>query len=292
MIMKKLKLKAKKASLKVKAFEFYTMGLFFSFCIFYLLASDGYAQNSSKQLSTKVGKKQGHLLIARSPTTDLGRQLWQARISNPKNNPNSKGKDELYQMIEKIRSVKFEPQDKSAEPLIVVEPAPKTAPDENSPDSNVPQESEFKKTEAGMESQFGNKRQDEKQLLTRQIKDQTLKIFVQLSQQPQQLKNPMELAEILFRNGSLKEATKCYQEALNRMTANKDDRHKKEKAWILFQIGNCLRNTDRSEAIEIYRQLIAQYPDSPWADLAKARSKLINWYQQDKPGELVAETRF
>ena len=290
MIMKKLKLKVKNASLKVKAFEFYTMGLFFSFCIFYLLVSDGYAQNSSKHLSTEVSKKQGHLLIARSPTTDLGHQLWQARISNPKDNLNSKGKDEFYQMIEKIRSVKFEPQDKSAEPLIVVEPAPKTPPDESSSDSNVPQESELKKTEAELQNTFVSKRQDGKQLLTRQITDQTLKIFVQLSQQPQQLKNPIELAEILFRNGSLKEAAKCYREALNRMTANEG--LPKEKAWILFQIGNCLRNTDRPAAIEMYRQLIAQYPDSPWADLAKARSKLINWYQQDKPGGLVAENRF
>jgi tetratricopeptide (TPR) repeat protein len=290
MIMKKLKLKVKNASLKVKAFEFYTTGLFFSFCIFYLLASDGYAQNSSKQLSTKVSKKQGHLLIARSPTTDLGRQLWQARISNPKDRDLSKSKNELYQIIEKIRSVKFEPQDKSAEPLIVVEPAPKTEPDESSSDSNVPHESELKKTEAGMESQFSSKRQDEKQLLTRQITDQTLKIFVQLSLQPQQLKNPIELAEILFCNGSLKEAAKCYREALNRITANED--LLKEKAWILFQIGNCLRNTDQPAAIEMYRQLIAEYSDSPWADLAKARSRLINWYQQDKPRELVAENRF
>ena len=291
MIMENLKLKTKNNGLKVKTFEFYTMGLLFSFCVFCFSASDGYAQNSSKQLSTKVSKKQGHLLIARSPTTDLGRQLWQARISNPKNNPNSKSKDEFYQMIEKIRSVKFGPQDKSAEPIIIVEPAQKIEPVEPSSVSNVPQESELKKTEAGIESKFSSKRQDEKQLLTRQITDQTLKIFVQLSQQPQQFKNPIELAEILFRNGSLKEAVKCYQEALNRMTANEDDRHK-EKAWILFQIGNCLRNTDRPAAIEMYRQLIAQYPDSPWADLAKARSKLINWYQQDKPRELVAENRF
>ena len=291
MIMKKLKLKAKSASLKVKAFEFYTMGLLFSFCIFCSSTSPGYAQNSSKQLSTQVNKKQPHLLIAKSPTTELGHKLWQARISSPKDRDPSKSKNELYQIIEKIRSVKFEPQDKSAEPLIVVEPAPKTEPDESSSDSNVPQEPKLKKTEAELKSPFNSKRQDEKQSLARQITSQTLEIFEQLSQQPQQLKNPLELAEILFRNGSLKEAAKCYQEAFNHMTANEDVRHK-EKAWILFQIGNCLRNTDQPAAIEMYRQLIAEYSDSPWADLAKARSRLINWYQQDKPRELVAENRF
>jgi len=290
MIMTKLKLKAKSASLKVKAFEFHTTGLLFSFCIFCLSASGGYAQNSSKQLSTQVSKKQAHLLIAKSPTTDLGHQLWRARISNPKDRDPSKSKNELYQIIEKIRSVKFEPQDKLAEHLIVVEPAPKTEPDETSSDSNVPQEPELKKTEAEPQNMFVSKRQDEKQLLHRQITEQTLGIFEQLSQQPQQLKNPFKLAEILFRNGNLKEAAKCYREAFNRMAAN-EGLHE-EEAWILFQIGSCLRNTDRSTAIEMYRQLIAEYPDSPWADLAKAQNRLINWYQQDKPEELIAENRF
>jgi tetratricopeptide (TPR) repeat protein len=246
--------------------------------------------NIAVNLPAKVDKEPSHLLIAQSPTTDLGHQLWQARISNPKDRKSSKSKSGLYQIIEKIRSVKFE-QHKSAEPIIVTEPAQKTEPDETSSDSNVLQKPEPKKAEAEPQSPFNSKRQDEKQSLARQITDQTLEIFEQLSQQPQQLKNPFELAEILFCNGSLKEAEKCYQEALNRMAANESDRHE-ERAWVLFQIGNCLRNADQLAAIEMGRQLIAEYPDSPWADLAEARSKLINWYQQDKPRELIAENRF
>jgi tetratricopeptide (TPR) repeat protein len=274
--MKKLKLKTKNHSLKVKAFEFHTTGLLFSFCIFCLSASLGYAQNSSKQLPTQVNKKQGHLLIAKNPTTELEHQLWQARISNLKDRKPSISKSELYRIIEKIRSVKFEQQAESAESLIVIEPAQKTEP---------------KKAEAELKGPFSSKRQDEKQSLAGQITNQTLEIFERLSQQPQQLKNPFGLAEILFGNGSLRESAKCYQEALDRMAANKDKRHE-EKAWVLFQIGNCLRNTDQPAAIKMYQQLIAKYPDSPWADLAKARSKLINWYQQDKPRKLVAENRF
>ncbi|MHC4122684.1 MAG: tetratricopeptide repeat protein [Planctomycetota bacterium] len=234
--------------------------------------------------ASQVGKKPSDLLISKNLTTDLSRQLWQARIANPKDGKTSKGENKLRQIIRQINSVEFKPQDQTSEPLIVVEPIHKTEPDETSSDSDVPQEAEPK-------SSFSSKQQDEKQLLHRQITNQTLQIFEQLSQQPQQLKKPLELAEILFRNSSLKESAKCYQEALNRMAANEDNRHK-ERAWILFQIGNCLRNTDRPTATERYKKLINEYPDSPWADLAKARIKLLDWYQQDKPRELVAENRF
>jgi len=227
------------------------------------------------------------LLIADSPETDIGRELWQARISNPKDISAGKNKDNLYRIIEKIRSVRFEPQDESPEPLIAVKPAQKTETDETSSKSNTPQEPEPQKDSTEPPNTLVSKRQDEEKMPARQITDQTLEIFEQLSQQPQQLESPFELAEILFLNGHLKEAAKCYQEALNRMAANEDP-HKK-KAWILFQMGNCLRSTDQSAAIEMYQQLITQYPDSPWTDMAKARSRLINWYQQDKPEELIAE---
>ncbi|MHC4075767.1 MAG: tetratricopeptide repeat protein, partial [Planctomycetota bacterium] len=238
--MRKLKLKTKNHNLRVKAFEFYTTGLLFSFFIFCLSASLGYAQNSSKQLPTQVNKKQGHLLIAKNPTTELEHQLWQARISNLKDRKPNISKSELYRIIKKIRSVKFEQQAESAESLIVIEPTPKT---------------ETKKAEAEPKSPFSSKRQDEKQSLAGQITNQTLEIFERLSQQPQQLKNPFGLAEILFGNGSLRESAKCYQEALDRMAANKDKRDE-ERAWVLFQIGNCLRNTDQPAAIEMYQQLI------------------------------------
>jgi TolA-binding protein len=96
------------------------------------------------------------------------------------------------------------------------------------------------------------------------------------------------LAEILFNSNHLKEAAKCYQQALDRITANETDRFA-DKEWLLFQIGNCLRNTDRQAAMQIYSQLIAEYPDSPWVDLANAKSKLIDWYLKDKPDALIKE---
>ena len=259
------------------------------------LQPDQWQRQTNSDITTNFAahadKKSSHLLIAKGPTTDLSRQLWQARITNPKDRKSGKSKSELYQMIEKIRSVKFESKDKPAELLIVVEPLQETKPNEIPSDINVSEEPKAKETETKPEIVFDSKQQGENQLLCKPVTEETLQILNDISQHSQQLKKPLKLAEILFRSGCLKEAAKCYQEALNRMTANDTDK-KQTKAWILFQIGNCLRNNDPPKAMEMYRQLIAQYHDSPWVNLAKARSKLINWYQQHKPRALIDENRF
>ena len=52
-----------------------------------------------------------------------------------------------------------------------------------------------------------------------------------------------------------------------------------------------LRDIDPPTAVEMYEQLIAEYPNSPWADLAKARTKLIDWYLKDKPDTLINERK-
>lgn len=217
-------------------------------------------------VTAKVDKQPSDLLIAKNPTTDTSRQLWQARISASEDRKLDQSKNELRQIIRQIDSIEFKPQHQTPEPLIAVEPIQEAEPNE------IPHCKTESKPSDG------------------RITDQTLQTFKNLSQQPDQLHNPLELAEILFSSHCFIEAAKCYQESLNRMTANEADQSA-NKAWVLFQIGNCLQNTDPTTAMQMYRQSIAEYPDSPWADLAKAKSKLIDWYQQDKPGELVAENQ-
>jgi len=226
--------------------------------------------------AAKVGKKPSHLLIAKSPTTNISRQLWQARITNPKDGKTSKSKNELRQIIRQISSVEFKPQDQTSELLIVVEPIQKAEPNAISSDTEMPQEQKLNKIK--------------RKLPDGQITDQTLQTFKSLSQHPDQLHNPFELAEILFNSHCLREAAKCYQESLNRMTTN-ETYQLANKAWVLFQIGNCLRNIDPPTAMQMYRQLIAEYPNSPWADLAKAKTKLIDWYLKDKPNTLINERK-
>ena len=56
---------------------------------------------------------------------------------------------------------------------------------------------------------------------------------------------------------------------------------------MLFQIGNCLRDLNPTDAQLAYRELITKYPDSQWVETAKLRDKLIQWYQNEKPGALI-----
>jgi len=227
---------------------------------------------SNDKSSKPAPSLQDDLLIANSPTTYLGRQLWQARIGVSKDSNPSQNKTELRQIIRQINSIEFKAQEPSPQPLIAVEPIQEAEPNEISSDAETPQEQEPNTIEHKPPYE--------------QVTDHTLQILKSLSQHPDQLQNPLELAEILFKSRRLKEAAKCYQEALNRMTANETDQLA-NKAWILFQIGNCLQNDDPPTAMQMYKQLIAEYPDSPWADLAKAKSKLIDWYLKDKPNTLI-----
>jgi len=224
--------------------------------------------------AAKVEEKPPDLLIVESPTTDLSRQLQQARISPSADDEPDQSKDELRQMIRQISLIEFKPPDQASESSVVVEPAQEAEPNEMPSDTDILQETDPNRIE--------------RKLPDGRVTDQTLQIFRSLSQHPDRLHNPFVLAEILFNSHCLTEAAACYRQALDRVPADEADPFA-NKAWILFQIGNCLRNTDRPAATQMYRQLIAEYPDSPWADLAKAESKLIDWYLRDKPDTLINE---
>lgn len=249
------------------------------------------SENNIVNLTAGPDKKSTRLSLIKETAARPQRQLQQARISIPKEKSDSKSKIELYRIIEQINSVEFKPQDTQPKPLIVIEPIQKAEPDEILPHLKSMQQPRGQKAKSQCKLSIDSKRQNENQLSYRPVTEQTLQMLDGLSPQGEQLKNPLELAEILFHSGRLKEAAMCYQQALNRISTDKTDPHK-DKAWILFQIGNCLRNDDPPKAIEIYRQLIAEYPDLLWSALAKVRSKVINWYQQDNPEALVVEKRF
>jgi len=211
------------------------------------------------------------------PNSPLQRQLWQARISvAAKSEKNKRSKNELKQIIERIRSIKFKPRKQTPEPVIVVEPAPTTEPNETAPDTAVPKEP--------------GKKEIEPKLPYEPITDQTLQMLKSLSLHPDKLDNPFGLGEILFLSTNLKEAAVLYREALNRKGPD-DVSLAQDRAWILFQIGNCLRNDDLPVAAKMYRQLITEYPNSLWLDLAKAQDELISWYQKDTPRKLIAECK-
>ena len=222
--------------------------------------------------------------MTKNQTIESTRQLWQARITIAKSEADDESKDALQRIIERVRSFEFESQKETVESVVIIEPIQPIEPNETvsaTVNETVIEPAAPEKTERGQilpEPPFGP------------ISDETLQILRNQLLQPEQLKNPFELGEILFLSDRPKEAAVCYQQALVREDPNRPG-SKQQKAWTLFQVGNCLRNDDPSKAMETYTQLINDHPDSLWTDLAKARSKLINWVQQDKPRALLDEYR-
>lgn len=220
-------------------------------------------------------KPQSTFIISPDPNSNIKRQLWQADISINKGRKDTVAKDELERMIEQIRSIKLnaEEEKETFEHVIVPEMIPIDDPDETLPDT--------KKQE---------KKRVELKLPYEPITDQTLQILKNLSQHPGNLRNPFELGEILFLSGNLKEAVIFYKEALKKKSSD-DAGLARDRAWILFQMGNCLRNDDPPTARKMYGQLITEHPNSLWKELADARNKLLDWYQKDEPRKLIAERK-
>ncbi|MCX5634542.1 MAG: hypothetical protein NTW55_01685, partial [Planctomycetota bacterium] len=188
---------------------------------------------------------------ATDSNNSLGHQLQQARITAYVGN-DKKSKSELQKIIEQIRAVEFESQNKQSEPLVVTQPVPSSELNENLPATETAAEPNDNQAKSEPQILASENRTP---LLYKPITSQTLQAVSELSQHPEQLSSPFELAEILFRSGNLKEAAVLYQQALNK-TNPKDAASASKRAWILFQIGNCLRNDEPQNAMKAYRQLI------------------------------------
>ena len=220
-------------------------------------------------------KPQSTFIIPPDPNSNLRRQLWQADISIDKGRKDTTAKDELERMIEQIRSIKLDTEEEKQtfEPIIVSEVLPIDDPNKALSDTKELEE-----------------KQVELKLPYEPITDQTLQILKNLSQHPENLHNPFELGETLFLSGNLKEAAVFYKEALKKKSSD-DAGLAQDRAWILFQMGNCLRSDDPPTAGKIYEQLIMEHSNSLWKDLADARNKLLDWYQKDEPRKLIAERK-
>jgi len=231
-------------------------------------------------------------------TSHSAQQLWQSRISVPQSEKDKKYRNELQRLIAQIRSIKVEPKNQEAEAVpptgagpgsieaIAIETIPITEPNETlSTTAAWQQPTQEKQTQL----------QQDRHLPYKPLSSQTLQMLENISQQNDQLCKAFELAEILFLSGHLKQAGMFYQQALNRKDPN-DIMSAEVRAWTLFQIGNCLLASDQVgddllTAKKMYRQLITEYPNSIWTDLAKARQNLIDWYLNDKPQTLIAECK-
>ena len=202
------------------------------------------------------------------------RQLWRADISLATDRRDEKSKGELMRMIEQIRSVRFMPRKHVPEFVVVPVKASAVEPNEAVPDTIVESKAEQDQPDPGLPYES--------------ITEGTLQVLRDLSGDPEEVNYPFELAETLFLSGNVIEAAVFYAEALRRTEPN-DISSSRDRAWVLFQAGNCLRNTDLPAATKMYTQLLEEYPYSPWADMAKAQARLIDWYLKDEPHKLVVD---
>jgi TolA-binding protein len=259
--------------LSFKLFFYIVCFTFLSLRLLSSLSGTAYADSAVDD-----GKKlvEGGVMALKDSKNISGLELLRADISIAQSETNTKSAEQLKQIIKQIRSVEFKPQEKNPEPVIVTEKAPAIEPNETVPDVPVKKDAPEQETEPGLPYE--------------PITEQTLQMLRNLTQEPEELENPLELGEILFINGNLKEASIFYREALRRKDPN-DVGSSWDRAWILFQIGNCLREDDPPSAAKAYQKLLTEYPNSPWSAPAKARNDLIAWYLKDEPIELMQQVK-
>ena len=195
-------------------------------------------------------------------------QLRKSIVSPPSQRRDNSKTDDLRQMIEQIRSVTFESQQPAQQPANI-SPEPNTASTAKPATQPVPASAP-------------------PEIPAKSMSGQTLQTVQHLLKDPNHIATPLELAEILYRSGELGLAGLCYKQALSSIVAD-DPNWAGERAWILFQIGNCLKDNDPNAAKESYAELVRTHPDSPWAEIAKSENSLADWYQQDQPHKLIQE---
>ena len=97
--------------------------------------------------------------------------------------------------------------------------------------------------------------------------------------------DPAGLAEILCLGGHHDVAARFHDMAADSATDGD------EKAWLLFRSANCLRRSDSAAALQRYRKLLAECPDSSWSPLGRAQAQIIEWYQTNNIADLLDKTK-
>jgi hypothetical protein len=208
------------------------------------------------------------------PAQRTTRRLWQSRVSAPRLDENADAQITLDDLIEKIRSVRFEQK----EPVVTAStPAEATA---------ARQEIDVAPAPRGPASQRAERLIASPAKPPESLPPEAREVLQHLLSEPNQVSNPLELGELLFLSGRITEASVFYQTALDRATAAMPAA-REDRAWILLQLGNCLRETDVTRAQNMYSRLITEHGDSPWVEVAKANSQLLAWYERVQPRQWI-----
>ncbi len=200
----------------------------------------------------------------------LRQSLWSKRVAAPEQGKEVEASLALKRLIRHVRSVKFEEKD--------------TGPTFQPPAESLPSE-EIVETQpvevAPVEPTISASAPPAATVVGASMLSKTQRTLEVLQRNPDQVEDPLEVAELLFLSGRPVEAIPFYTKALDDISPS-DPAGEADRAWVLFQLGNCLRETDIAKAQEIYLKLVSEYPASPWTELAKAHGRLLTWYQKSR----------
>ncbi len=209
-------------------------------------------------------------------------QMQTLKISD--GNSVSTSRNSLKEMITKLRSVRLKPRT-VAQPQNKLQAVVAAGSDE----INLIVQQQIKNESNSNVSPAQNQNEAEKPQTEQPgvISEQTLQRIKTVSENPSAVNNPYRLAEVLFVAGNKELAAIFYAEALRRIQADAIE-NPAERAWIIFQIANCLEQSDTDRSAQMYRKVITEYPDSEWAQIAKVKEKLAEWYKENKQVKLAA----
>ena len=203
------------------------------------------------------------------------RDLWSSRIAAPEVSDDAQTSLALKRLIRQVRVLTL--NDKSAAPSSAAPETPAKA------EAPTPVITSAESIEPAPPEPIASAAPE----TTPALSPKMHKTLEDLRRNAGRVRDPLEVAELLFLSGRPTDAVPFYEEALRRTSAG-DTASGADRAWILFQLGNCLRETDATKAQDAYRKLIAEYPDSPWTEMARASGRLLAWYQSTRPDRLIA----
>jgi tetratricopeptide (TPR) repeat protein len=234
------------------------------------------SRNSTSALAslvTRARSQEGASPADLERSNSLALDLWSSRVSAPQTSNDAETSLALQRLIRRVRTLTVD--DKSTtQPVATPAEPPRTA---------EPPASTAASAAAGPVEASAAATPEP----TPALSPKAQKTLEELRKDPTSVRDPLETAELLFLSGRPTDAAPFYEEALRRTRAG-DAASGGDRAWILFQLGNCLRETDVAKAQETYMKLIAEYPNSPWTEMARAGGRFLTWYQSARPDQLTA----
>jgi len=107
-------------------------------------------------------------------------------------------------------------------------------------------------------------------------------LLAKLKEAPTDLvSDPVALGDTLHLAGNCAEALIFYD------LAAKTELSEEDAAWVLLQTAHCQAVADPAAAAGTYAKFQAAYPDSPFSEVARVRSEMQQWYDMNRPEELI-----